>query len=257
VRSGGQCREPECDVGYHGGAVQVGARVYVVFWGPKWRRAAFAAAYSYVREFFAGVGGSSWTADLTQYRVRAGGQLRGVYVDDAAPPKIVGPTQLAAVVRWFASKERLSGSDVQIVVAAQQGTCFSDGFAGSCGKPNPNASYCAYHTTAHGIPYVNLPYEPDAGKLCGEHLVNKGARGEFDGFSISGGHEYAETITDPLPESGWIDLRDTVSGGEIADKCELGGAPFRVHDPLGDVRMNTGSFAMQSLWSNKAGRCVI
>jgi hypothetical protein len=257
------CREPECDVSYHGGPVQTGPRVYLLYWGTKWNQRGYDAAFSYLFEFFEGLGGG-WSADMTQYRNKAAkhpsfgkSQLRGVYLDYAAPPKRVGAAQLSAVVNQLAKKERLSGSDDQVIVAAQQGTCFSDGFAGSCGKANPKGSYCAYHSSSHGLPYVNLPYQPDAGRLCGENLVNKGARGRYDGFSISGGHEYAETVTDPLPDSGWIDTRDKVSGGEIADKCVLGGAPFGVRDPLGDVRLSTGSFAMQSLWSNKAGRCVI
>ena len=36
------------------------------------------------------------------------------------------------------------------------------------------------------------------------------------------GHEYAESITDPFPDSGWYDSNDNVSGGEIGDKCAWG-----------------------------------
>jgi len=72
-----------------------------------------------------------------------------------------------------------------------------------------------------------------------------------------GGHEYAETITDPAPTTGWFDTADTVSGGEIADKCVWGGTVFGLSDPDGDVTLSTGSFAMQSLWSNAAGACVM
>jgi hypothetical protein len=58
----------------------------------------------------------------------------------------------------------------------------------------------------------------------------------------------------------------TASGGEISDKCVWGGQPFYVNDPFGDITLPIGTngtkvvsepFAMQSLWSNAAGRCVM
>ena len=91
--------------------------------------------------------------------------------------------------------------------------------------------------------------------MCGKNYVNAGSAGTYDGLGISGGHEYAETITDPNPDTGWIDLSDPTppgSGGEVADKCI-----FDTGDPAGDIRLSTGTFAMQSLWSNAADRCVM
>jgi hypothetical protein len=76
-----------------------------------------------------------------------------------------------------------------------------------------------------------------------------------------GGHEYAETITDPDPFTGWRDENDKISDGgspgEIADKCEWGGSIYGLKLAKGDVKLSTGSFAMQSLWSNAAGGCVL
>jgi hypothetical protein len=46
-----------------------------------------------------------------------------------------------------------------------------------------------------------------------------------------------------------VDTADTVSGGEIADKCAFG-KTFSAGAPATDMRLSTGSFAMQSLWSN-------
>ena len=214
------CREPACDVRFHGGPVQTRPAVYLLYWGPKWGQSRFRAAFTYVFRFFAGLGASPWSAIISQYGGKAGHprfgstQLRGVYLDTTAPPKRVGSAQLSGLVGRLAAKARLRGSDVQVVVAAQQGTCFSDGFAGSCGKPDQRGDYCAYHSAAHGIPFLNIPYQPDAGKLCGQSLVNRGAAGRYDAFSIAGGHEFSEAITDPLPGSpAWIDLGDSVSGG--------------------------------------------
>src|SRR5262249_34795990 len=53
-----------------------------------------------------------------------------------------------------------------------------------------------------------------------------------------------------LSTLAWVDLNDSVSGGENADKCAWGGAPFGLKFPYGNVTLSTGTFAMQSLWSN-------
>ena len=140
------------------------------------------------------------------------------------------------------------------------GTCPYDFAAPICGG---NPTLCAYHSNdpATGVAYTNLPYLPDAGSYCGRDFVNKS--GQYDGWSMVGGHEYAETITDPYPPSaqpyhgGWIDLADAVSGGEVGDKCAWGGEGWGGHDPYGDVKLATGTFAMQSLWSNAAHACVM
>ena len=86
------------------------------------------------------------------------------------------------------------------------------------------------------------------------NFVNGGSSGYFDGFSIVGGHEYAETITDPYPNSGWLDGR----GAENGDKCAWissgQGASASVH-------LTSGNFPVQSLWSNafnsNQGGCVL
>jgi Ricin-type beta-trefoil lectin domain/Putative Ig domain len=107
------------------------------------------------------------------------------------------------------------------------------------------------------VPFTNLPFLLDAGAACGENFVNPGSAGTYDGFSIVGGHEYAESVTDPVPDSGWIDTADSISGGEVADKCAWGGESWGGSDPIGDVTIGSSSYAMQSLWSNAAGQCVL
>jgi hypothetical protein len=137
-------------------------------------------------------------------------------------------------------------TNAQIIVATQSGTCPAGFYAPSCN--GGSGYYCAWHSNSNE-PYTNLPYVLDAGGGCGEDFVN--AAGTHDGFSIIGGHEYAETITDPFPLSGWWDPNDNTESGEIGDKCAW-------QAPNGDVALSTGSFAMQSLWSNSApNACVM
>src|SRR5258708_17895720 len=83
---------------------------------------------------------------------------------------------------------------------------------------------------------------------------NSFGTGYFDGLSIVGGHEYAETVTDPFPSSGWLDG----SGAENSDKCAWIGSG---QGAAANISLGSNSFAVQSLWSNAfnsgAGGCVL
>jgi hypothetical protein len=277
------CTEPNCDVTYHGGSVQHNPQVFLVLWGPDWSTQSGEEATSqYLGSFYAGLGiqgaptgpGDTWSPITAQYSDGSGFPafttrvLAAVGGDTSTPPTGATPTQLAAEAdtwaAYFASQGFTINTNSQIVVATQSGTCplnFGGAVIG-CPTPAPGQAYCAWHSAFSGgsfsdVPFTNLPYLLDAGTLCGENFVNSGSAGTDDGFSMIGGHEYAESITDPVPDSGWIDTGDSISGGEIADKCVWGGHNWGGSDPYGDVTLFTGSFAMQSLWSNAAGACVM
>lgn len=261
------CTEPNCPPPYGGGPVQHAPSVYLLLWGPNWPTTS--GAYAQLYNLYKGLGVTSrdtWSTVTSQYRdgsgspAFSGSVFAGVFHDTNPPPASVTPGDLAAEADGFATTEKIANpADAQVVVASQPGTCFSDGFVGSCGVGNPNGTYCAWHSISNE-PFTNLPYLLDAesaSTTCGENWINAGSAGTYDGFSMVAGHEYAETITDPNAATGWIDNSDTVSGGEIGDKCAWGGAIWGGHDPQGDVRLSTGTFAMQSLWSNSAGGCVM
>jgi serine protease len=265
------CAEPNCDLSYGGGAVQHSPHVYLLLWGPDW--ASSSPAYSDLYWLYDGLGVSpqdTWSLITSQYGDGSGAPsfgttvFEGAWQDSSVPPDPVTPNDLAAEADGFVTSEGIADTaDAQIVIASQSGTCFGDGFLGSCGVPGTTGMYCGWHSiTTSGVPFTNLPYQLDAGYECGENFINRGTAGEYDGFTIVAGHEYAETITDPEPFTGWTDRADTISDGgypgEIADKCIWGGSNWGKlgSDPYGDVTMSTGSFAMQSLWSNAAGRCV-
>lgn len=75
------------------------------------------------------------------------------------------------------------------------------------------------------------------------------------GITIVGGHEAAETMTDQFPNGGWLDS----SGAEIGDKCAW--IPTGSQGASQAVSFSSGSFAVQSLWSNAfnvdVGGCVV
>ena len=255
------CAEPNCNVVYNGGPVQHTPRVYLLLWGPSWSTdPGEENSALYLEKLFSGLGNSSdiWSPITSQYGDAKGhptfpaSVYKGAFLDNTVPPTGTTNAQIAAEADGFASAQGLTHlGDTQVVVATQAGTG-PKGFAAPCN--GTKGIYCAYHSKSQ-VPYVNLPYLLDAGQSCGAGFVNVG--GANDGWSIVAGHEYAETITDPHPASGWIDTADGVSGGEIADKCAWGGSLWKSVDPITDMQLSTGSFAMQSLWSNSAGGCAM
>jgi serine protease len=259
------CTEPNCPLVYGGGPVQHSPHVYLLLWGPHWSSDSNQkASASYLENFYAGLGvhpQDTWSTINTQYAdsqgfpTFPGSVYEGAFQDISTPPAGVTQTQLASEADAFTSAEGVTDlNDAQIIIATQSGTCPQGFYSPSpCGS---TSGYCAWHS-ASNEPYTNLPYLLDAGAGCGENFINAGTAGVHDGLSIVAGHEYAESITDPVPPTGWVDQSDTVSGGEIADKCAWGGQPWGGNDPFGNVTLSTGKFAMQSLWSNTANGCVM
>ncbi len=236
-----------------------------------------------LQAFFAGLGTNAdgWSGNLTQYCQSSatvtvstgatscaagatpvgnplGGALAGVWEDNAAPaPAAATPGDLAA------EAERAAGHFGNTTTAANRNALYvvvsptkttPDGFN------TPSGGFCAWHDDTNDaathtvtaqtngvVAFVNLPYLPDAGASCGAAAVNPG--GTDDGVTIVGGHEYAEWLTDPIPGGGWY---NTTTGAESADECAwLTTSP----GAMTDIALATGSFPVQSVWSNANSAC--
>jgi serine protease len=257
------CTEPNCPLVYNGGPVQHSPRVYLLLWGPNWTTdSGEEASASYLESFYGGLGvepADTWSTGTSLYPdsgngfpAFTGSVFAGFVNDTSTPPTGATPAQLAAEADAFA-QHLTDPANAQVVVATQSGTC-PQGFAAPCN--GTSGTYCAWHSSSNE-PFVNLPYLLDAGAACGQDFVNPSPGGDNDGWSIVGGHEFAEAATDPVPNTGWADTADSVSGGEVADKCAWGGTLWGSSDPIGNVTLSTGTFAMQSLWSNAAGGCAM
>jgi hypothetical protein len=220
----------------HGGPVETAPKVYVVYWG--WTSDP-SGEQPYLNKFLSSVGGTSWLSTVSQYGGGyTGNLLAGTWSDSASVPKRPSDSAIQAEAAKAASHFGTGTSyNVEIVVATP--TKHSESGFGT--------QWCAYHGDVSSDPnvtYTYLPYMTDVGTSCGENSVNSGSAGILDGVSIVEGHELAETITDPLLNA-WYDS----AGYEIGDKCAWVN--------LGDVTMSGGTFAMQPLWSNSAGGCVM
>lgn len=223
-------------------------KVYLVLWGSQWGTPSTNStgdvvpsgdpdgAAAYQQDFFKGLGsaGDGWSAVLTQYcegiqagslqcpanaahiqYPQPGSVLAGVWVDNAAAaPQAATEPQLAAeataAAQHFGNVTEAQNRNVQYIIDSPQGT-------------NPDKwkdlGYCAWHDFEHtnfgSIAYTNMPYQPDVAGCGANWFGENTARGKLDGYGIIGGHEYAETLTDPNTPGGWTDA----TGQEIGDKC--------------------------------------
>ena len=265
---------PSKNLSYHGGAGGIGVEtapapnIYLVLWGSQWNNNNDPSGEATIlTNFYSWVGGSSWLNSVTQYcqgvasgtvfcngagtrAVNLVGMFAGSWSDGAtSAPTHPTQSQLAAeavkAAAHFGKTTAASNASVQYVIATATGNNAS-GFG---------TQYCAWHSSTSSsygnIAYTNLPYMTDAGASCGANFNGLGATA---GITIVGGHEMAETITDPFPNTGWLD-----SGGEeIGDKCAW---ITTGQGASANITLGTGTFAVQSLWSNafnsEAGGCVL
>ena len=231
------------NLNWNGGPVQHTPHIYLIYWG--WKGSDPSGEAARIQSFYSGVGGSQWLSSQTQYYDGSGnvgnqsGMLVSTWSDNTnALPRRISQSALAAeAVRAVSHFSGSYSVSTNYIVATPHGHSQS-GFG---------TQWCAYHsTTSSGsgtVSWTYLPYMTDAGQSCGENSVNGGSAGLLDGVTIVGGHEQAETMTDPQLNA-WYDS----SGEETGDKCAWMN--------LQNTSFSTGSFPTQPLWSNSASGCV-
>jgi serine protease len=263
------------NLSYGGGPVVTSPKIYIVYWGSQWGTSSItndpSGEASLQSSFFQHAYGSGDTffTSQTQYceGVATGttqcngagtpvghpssSPLAGTWLDSSASaPSRPSNSQLAAEAVKAAAHFGVSGDNIQIIVDSPHGVV-PNGF---------KTQYCAWHdvtTNSSGakVPYTNMPYITDAGSACGANFItpSNGVSGSTEGITIVGGHEYAETLTDPEAGNGWLDS----TGYETGDKCawiSSGQGASAV------IALNGSYYAVQSLWSNNygggAGNCV-
>ena len=265
------------------GAVTSTPKVYLVFWGNQWGTQGtdsngnttlssdYANGAPYLQQMFKGLGTNNelWSGTMTQYcdgplvaftasscpsgaphiGYPGGNALSGVWYDGgSAAPAAASQSQIAAeavtAAQHFGNATVASNRYTQYVVLSAPGANPDNYMTGG---------FCAWHDSTPSsvgtIAYTNMPYVMDAGLSCGQNFVN--SNGTRDGYSIVAGHEYAETLTDQFPSTGWV----ATSGYENGDECAWITAGRS--GAAGDVGMATGSFAMQSTWSNDTNSCAL
>jgi serine protease len=249
-----------------------------------------AGAAGVAQQMFKGIGTNNelWSAELTQWcdgagvatgavacpsglaasqyiPYQSGGVLAGVWYDNAgAEPQTASGNQLGtealAAAHHFGNTNAAANRDAYYVILSGPGT-------------NPDSyqgAYCAWHdyngdSTLTGgavasdvgdFPFSNQPYNIDSGAGCGVGFVN--SPGTTDGFSMTLGHEWHETLSDQNPAGGWTNhvSGSSYNGQENSDEC----AWLSPGTTGGAANISFGSFgtyAEQASWSNDTNSCAI
>ncbi|MFI4969546.1 MAG: pre-peptidase C-terminal domain-containing protein [Lysobacterales bacterium] len=280
---------------YGGGVNGVGvlsghSKVYLVFYGTQWGTQSTNAngdltfsgdssgGAPVAQEMFKGVGTGAelWSAELTQWcdgpnvtsgavscpangnfiPYQSGGVLAGVWYDNsAASPAAATAAQLGQeavrAATHFGNTTTASNRYTYYVIMSPHGT----------NPDNYQGQYCAWHDwtgdvgiNSIDLAFSNQPYNTDSGAGCGVGFVN--SPGTLDGYTMTLGHEWHETMSDQFPAGGWTNhTGSSYNGQENSDECawiaagQAGGAA--------NVSMGTGTFTEQASWSNDTNSCAI
>jgi len=269
-------------------------KVYLVFWGTQWGTQSTdsngnltfsgdsynAAAKAQMMFKGIGTGGELWSADLTQWceGVASGSTscpsgtpassfvpyqqnaFAGAWYDNsaAAPAAATGAqigNEATKAAGHFGNTTAASNRYAYYVILSPHGT----------NPDNYQGQYCAWHdysadagsTTTYGqLAFSNQPYNMDSGAGCGVGFVNSGTAGNLDGYTMTLGHEWQETMSDFYPAGGWTNHNTgTYAGQENSDECawiaagQAGGAA--------NVVMGNGTYTEQASWSNDTNNCAI
>ena len=255
-------QKTNADVSLHSsqatGAITPDPAVYLVFWGSQWSYDPASAATA-LQDLFGNLYGfaDTWGTILDQYceglpsgTVDCGlsgthvqhptsSPLRGVWFDTTPTPSKATNSQIAGeaikAAAHFNNTTQTPNLNAQYVIASPSKT-HPGGF--------PHGGFCAWHSatsSAYGnIAYTNLPYVPDLGPGACTTIPSPRL---IDGYESTETHEYAETVTDPLPSNGWLS-----GGAEIGDLCVSQDAYLIINNDM--------KFDVQGLWSNAAPGCV-
>lgn len=218
----------------HGGKILPASNTYAIFWGSS---SAFPSdAVTGMSQLLDGLGGSSYLATATQYMRGASttSTFKGVLTDPGPPPG--HSPAVSAIVNEVAKELGTNPPDPTAVYIV-----YTSNF--------PKVHFCAWHAsgTIAGVT-VQVAYVPNTTGVAGCDPGNLYSTSYTEGtrsLADSTAHEFMESITDPVPLSGWADK----SGEEIGDKCNFTySAPVTLH--------NGSVWQLQEEWSNSSGGCV-
>jgi hypothetical protein len=223
---------------YNGGALIENVEVYTIFWGNGWSAdAGMIDSMNSINQFFTDILVSPLIDQLGEYNVAGKftigqGKLVGTQVIVAAAPQ-AGDSIDDSVIRstiqnWISSNilPAPNANSMYFVYLDDQVNVTLDGEA-SC------ANFCGYHDAMNNnIYYAVMPYPSCFGCLGGLQVI--------DALTGTSSHELCESITDPVPPTGWY---DTPNNMEIGDICAWTFKTVAGHN-------------VQKEWSNAADSCI-
>jgi hypothetical protein len=110
--------------------------------------------------------------------------------------------------------------------------------------------YCAYHT-ATGAPLI-YAIEPFGGSLCWTGIPSPNNNVPADSAITTSAHELTEAITDPEPNSGWVNS----ANNEIGDLCAWNFGTNTWDSGKANEEWNGHFYEIQQMWDNHTGACI-
>ena len=237
----GASRTAPAPLVYGGGKLLTSSTTYAIWWGPS---SGFPAdARTGIETLLSGFNKSGYLAIANQYMPQqavATSQFVTSLFDTSAPPS--HSPSVGTIVNEVASVLARAGltPDPNAVYLV-----YTSNF--------PHVSFCAWHAAGTiASTTVQVGYLPNTAGVAGcdpgnlsppANSFSEGTRSLAD----STAHEFMESVTDPVPVTGWADK----NGQEIGDKCNF------VYSTTGPIVLgNHSKWQIQEEWSNAAGGCV-
>jgi hypothetical protein len=281
---------------YDGGPVNPFPQVYLIFWGSWWvdHGAKYQTAlknlfkglggtsWSRTLDQYCTTGSKYWDNGCPDVKEDSH-LLVGSIVDPTDPPERPTDNRLAAEAATafkVSARARSLGDTVIPVVVTGPGVAGVQEMDGACGH-----HYWGFYNDALSFPGAPPDMQPFGWAYVSEWASdpanNSGAKGCFDGnhVNVSGGltitaaHEFAEAVTDMMPTRNgkidWVTEPSSESGTGTQTwaveqayslgpngKREIGDSPCRTTADIFQIKLATGTFWIQRLWSNKKDACV-
>jgi hypothetical protein len=208
--------------------------VVTIFWGAAWSQPSNGALIGELNQFFDVILASSLIDQLDEYSTTTAaiGHGRRVATATMATPN-VGTHVSDGAIQHFLQQAISTSSSVPSPTANRlyfvylpPGVSVTQGGARSC------QAFCGYHNDISGtVFYAVMPYPGCAG--CTGRLSVLAA------LTTTSSHELCESITDPIPGTGWYDDHN----GEIGDICAW-------------KTKTVAGYTVQQEWSNRANTCT-
>ncbi|HEU5253374.1 MAG TPA: hypothetical protein VFU16_08640 [Solirubrobacterales bacterium] len=193
---------------YGGGLVQTKPHIHLILWGANWQQEGLPQeVMQALKTFYAGLSGSDFQGILTQYfgnPLEEGGSYpeavgnevlfnpsTDVYVDTRvnAPTNVHRPAVMQEIKEVKALTGWKNGLQEQFVLVAGPGTTYEKGFGqGNSELSEGKTGFCGFHAYSESA-YAFFGYN-----FCGGLIENV----------KTAAWEYADTVTDPVPGSGWL-----------------------------------------------------
>jgi hypothetical protein len=218
---------------YRNGPLLTNVEVFTVFWGKLWGGTASSRSLmDGIDKFFADILVSPLLDQLGEYSVPGMTIGRGSFTGSTAisanaPAGSITDSALDQELRsWLAAKKvpKMTRNSLYFIF-------LDPGVVSIMGGSRSCQNYCGYHNNSGKACYAVMPYP-----TCGGCL---GGLSALDALTGTSSHELCESITDPVPGSGWYDDVN----GEIGDICAWSFKQVAGHN-------------VQMEWSNQQRKCV-